>query len=135
MAFTGNYTCNVFKTGLLNGTASFSTGVFKIALYNNTATLDANTAAYTSEGEVAASGYSAGGSVLTPTVNADNGTSYVSFSNVSWAVAVTARGALIYKESGPAVCVLDFGSDKTSTSQFEVQFPANTATSAIIRIS
>ena len=135
MAFTGNYTCDIFKTGLLNGTASFSSGVFKIALYNNTATLDASTTAYSANGEVTASGYTAGGAVLTPTISADNGTSYVSFSNVSWAAGLTARGALIYKESGPAVCVLDFGSDKTSTSQFEVQFPAATATSAIIRIS
>jgi hypothetical protein len=31
--------------------------------------------------------------------------------------------------------VLDFGSDKTSITTFEVQFPAATNTSAIIRLS
>ena len=48
MAFTGNYTCDTFKTGLLDGTFDFGTGttnVFKIALYTNSATLNQSTAA------------------------------------------------------------------------------------------
>jgi hypothetical protein len=61
---------------------------------------------------------------------------YISFSNVSWTAALTARGALIYKPGADgAMCVLDFGSDKTSTTTFTVQFPAATNTSAIIRIA
>ena len=49
----------------------------------------------------------------------------------------TARGALIYNTSlgNLAVAVLDFGADKTATTSFTVQMPANTATSALIRIS
>jgi hypothetical protein len=135
MAFTGNYTCDVFKVGLFNGTASFSSGTFKIALYTNNATLDASTTAYTTNGEVVASGYTAGGVVLTPAVSSSGEVAYVSFNNASWSGAFTARGALIYKVSGPAVCVLDFGSDKTSTTTFLVQFPPDTSTSAIIRLS
>ena len=136
MAFQGNYTCTVFKTGLLNGDFDFTSGTFYIALYTNSATLNADTTAYTTTGEVSASGYTAGGQVLTPTVNSSGGTSFVTFSNVSWSAAFTARGALIYKAGdNGAVCVLDFGSDKTSTTTFTVQFPAATATSAIIRIS
>jgi len=46
MAFTGNYSCNSFKTGMMNGTFNFTSGAFKIALYTNNATLDATTAAY-----------------------------------------------------------------------------------------
>jgi hypothetical protein len=44
---------------------------------------------------------------------------------------------LIYKSGGgnPTVCVLDFGSDKTCTTTFEIQFPSATSTSAIIRIA
>jgi hypothetical protein len=43
---------------------------------------------------------------------------------------------LIYKPgTDGAVCVLDFGADKTSTTTFTVQFPAATNTSAIIRIA
>ena len=147
MAFTGNALCNVFKTGLLDGTYDFGTGttdVYKIALYTNTATLDADTTAYSATGEVADAGYSAGGSTLTisqvPTIGTQAGSSavaYLSFSDVSWSGAITARGALIYKYNGttnPAVCVLDFGSNKTSTTTFQVQFPSATSTSAIIRL-
>ena len=140
MAFTGNYTCNTFRTGLLNGTFNFTSGTFYIALYTNEATLDATTTAYTTTGEVVASGYTAGGEILTvtqtPTTgNAPNTTAYISFANASWTGAITARGALIYKSGdNGAVCVLDFGSNKTSTTTFTVQFPAATDTSAIIRI-
>jgi len=138
MAFTGNYTCDTFKLGLPSGDFDFATGttdVFKIALYTNNATLDATTVAYTTTGEVVASGYTAGGEVLTPALAISNGTSFIDFGDVSWSGAFTARGALIYKNGGAAICVLDFGADRTSTTTFQVQFPANTNTSALIRIS
>ena len=51
---------------------------------------------------------------------------------------ITARGALIYNDSqsDKAVCVLDFGADKTSTSgTFTIQFPTADASNAIIRIA
>ena len=147
MPFTGNYATNTFKTGLLDGTFNFNTGttqVFKIALYTNTATLDATTTGYTATGEATGGNYSAGGQILTiaqiPTIGNQTGiaTSYLSFTNANWTGSITARGALIYLADGltnPAICVLDFGNDKTSTSTFTVQFPAVTSTSAIIRIS
>jgi len=143
MAFTGNWACNTFKTGLMNGTFNFTSGTFYMALYTNLATLDATTTAYTTTGEVSASGYTAGGLALTiaqvPTIGNQTGvaTSYISFNNAVWTSALTARGALIYLSGSgnPAVCVLDFGNDKSSSSTFTVQFPAVTNTSAIIRIS
>jgi len=141
MAFTGNFSCNVFKTGLMNGTFNFTSGTFYIALYTNDATLDASTTAYTATGEVVASGYVAGGLALTiaqaPTVGNSGSTAYISFDNAAWTSALTSRGALIYQSGGgnPAVCVLDFGADKTSTATFTVQFPAVSNTSAIIRIA
>jgi hypothetical protein len=135
MAFTGNATTNTFKQGLLNGDFDFAVDTIKIALYTNSATLDASTTAYTTTGEVVATGYTAGGNTLTPTVSILNGVAFVTFANTSWSGAFTARGALIYKNNGGAICVLDFGSDKTSVTTFEVQFPPATATSAIIRIS
>jgi len=139
MAFTGNFTCDVFKTGLMNGNFNFTSGTFKIALYTNEASLDATTTAYTTTGEVVASGYTAGGQILTisqtPTVGTSGDVAYISFNNISWSSALTARGALIYKAGvNDAVCVLDFGSNKTSSATFTVQFPAATNTSAIIRI-
>jgi hypothetical protein len=135
VAFTGNFTANTFKTGLFNGDFDFAVDTIKIALYTNAATLNADTTAYTTTGEVGASGYTAGGNTLTPTVSSSGGTSFVTFANTTWSGAFTARGALIYKNGGGAICVLDFGSDKTSVTTFEVQFPPATNTSAIIRLS
>lgn len=140
MAFTGNYTCNAFKSGLLTGTYNFSSGTFKMALYNNSASLDATTSAYspTLTGEVTPTGsYVTGGQILTGvTLGFNNNVAYLSFNNPSWTGAFTARGALIYNVSAAdaAVCVLDFGNDKTSTTTFTIQFPAATSNSAIIRI-
>ena len=133
---------NTFKLGLPNGDFNFTTGNFKIALYTGAASIGPETAAYTTSGEVVATGYTAGGEALTvsqvPTYGnqTGNATVYLSFSNVTWTSALTARGALIYDaDSSAAICVLDFGGDKTSTTTFTVQFPAATNTAAIIRIS
>lgn len=139
MAFSGNYSCNTLRSGLANGTINFSTDTFRLALYTNAATLSQTTTAYTTTGEVVASGYTAGGEVVTATVSSATTASgsivYVSFSSPSWSSALTARGALIYKAGdNGAVCVLDFGNDKTSTSSFTVTMPANTSTSALIRL-
>jgi hypothetical protein len=137
LAFTGNYTCNSFKSGLINGDFDFDTDTVKMALYTNSATLDADTAAYTATGEVSASGYTAGGVTLTVEKGISNNTAYISFENATISAALTARGALIYKSGGsnPAICVLDFGSDKTSTTSFIVTFPTASSADALIRLS
>ena len=133
--------CTVFKTNLLSGLEDFNTGTiytYKIALYTAAAALNADTLAYTVDGEITGTGYTAGGEVLTPTVPASNsGTAYVTFAYVTWSPAqFTTAGALIYNSTtGAAVAVLNFGSDKTATLTFEVQFPTATATTAIIRLS
>ena len=139
MAFTGNYTCDTFKSGLLAGTFDFAaptSQTFKIALYTANATLNAQTAAYTTSNEVVATGYTAGGQTITPSVGFLDGVSYLDFSDATWTGVITARGALIYQgSSNIALFVLDFGADKTSTTQFQVQFPVASNTSALVRIS
>ena len=135
MAFTGNYTCNSFKSGLINGDFDFDTDTIKMALYTNSATLNEDTAAYTATGEVSASGYTAGGVTLTVEKGISNNTAFISFENATVSAAITARGALIYKSGGAAICVLDFGSDKTSTTTFTVTFPTASSTDALIRLS
>jgi hypothetical protein len=137
MSFTGNYTCNSFKSGLLSGDFDFDTpgDTIKMALYTNAATLDEDTAIYTTVGEVSASGYTAGGVTLTVEKGITNNTAFISFANVTISAAFTARGALIYKDGGAAICVLDFGSDKTSTNTFIVTFPTASSADALIRIS
>jgi hypothetical protein len=141
MAFTGNFTCNSFKSGLLSGDFDFDTpgDTIKMALYTNAATLDEDTAAYTATGEISASGYSAGGVTLTVEKGITNNTAFISFADatISVSTAFTARGALIYKDDGskPAICVLDFGSDKTATTTFTVTFPTASSADALIRLS
>ncbi len=140
MAFTGNYSCNSLRAGLANGTINFATDTFYLALYTNAATLDQTTSAYSTTGEASGGDYVAGGQIVTATVMSEetnNGSiTYVNFSSPAWTGVITARGALIYTPGdNGAVCVLDFGSDKTSTTTFTVQMPANTATSALIRLT
>ena len=135
MAFTGNYTCNSFKSGLINGDFDFDTDTIKMALYTNAATLDEDTAIYTTVGEVSASGYTASGVTLTVEKGLTNNTAFISFENVTITAALVARGALIYKDGGAAICVLDFGSDKTSTNTFIVTFPTASSADALIRLN
>jgi len=137
--------CTSFKVGILDGDFDFGTGTtqtFKIALYTSSATLSAATTAYTTSNEVSGTGYSAGGQALTISqVPTSSGTTaFIDFSDVTWTTAtITARGALIYLANGttnPAVCVLDFGGDKTSTAgNFTIQFPVADASNAILRIA
>jgi hypothetical protein len=140
VAFTGNYTCNSFKSGLINGDFDFDTDTIKMALYTNAATLDEDTAAYIDDpttGEVSAPGYTDGGVTLTVEKGITNNIAFISFENVTITAALVARGALIYKDGGsnPAICVLDFGSDKVSTNTFIVTFPTASSADALIRLT
>jgi len=127
-----------FKAQLYQGIHDLTTDVIKIALYTADANLNEATTAYSTTNEVVASGYSAGGLVLTPiTVNSSGYTAYVGFPNVTWTAALTTRCALIYNSSkaNRSVAVLDFGADKTSTNTFTITMPPNTATDALLRSS
>jgi hypothetical protein len=155
--------CTSFKAQLMLGVHDFrpsaqsGADVFDLALYTSSADLDANTTAYTTSGEVSSSGtnYTAGGAALTnigvgtTNTNATAGTGFVDFADLTFSnVTLTARGALIYNTTpsgrdnansaltNAAVCVLDFGGDKTATAgDFTIIFPTFDATSAIIRIA
>ena len=128
-----------FKAELYQGIHDLTTDVIKIALYNGNASLNADTTVYSTSNEVTGTGYSAGGKTMTGiTVNTSGYTAYVGFDNVTWNPgAFTARCALIYNssKSNKAIAVLDFGSDKTTTSTFTITMPANTASAALIRSS
>ena len=143
--------CTSFKQELKIGTHNFATNgnAFKLALYaeggggksSTTATLGATTTAFTTTGEVANSGsYSSGGGTLTRVDPTTSGTTaFTDFADLSFTTAtITAMGALIYNssDSNKAVCVLDFTSNKSSTSgTFTIQFPTADASNAIIRIA
>ena len=138
---------NAFKKQLLEGDHNFAFGgdKFKLALYTSSATLNSATTAYAASNEVPNSGtYAAGGGASVqpnPSTSVASGVAIVDFNDLSFTSAtITARGALIYNTSSAttnaAVAVLDFGSDKSSTSgTFTVVFPAFTTSAAILRIS
>ena len=138
--------CNTFKTEVLEAEHDFgvSTQVYKIALYLTGATINKSTTSYGTTQESSGTNYSAGGkklAVASQLVTLETDTACVDFGNVSWETAtITAKGAVIYNFSSStkkkAVCVLNFGGNKTSTAgTFTVQFPAVTDTQAILRIA
>ena len=144
MAFTGNFMCTSFKKELLEAVHNFKNSggdTFKIALYSNSASFNAATTAYTTSNEVTGTNYTAGGNTLTRVDPTSSGTTaFTDFADTTWASSsITARGAMIYNDTAagnPAVVILDFGSDKTSTNgDFTVVFPAADASNAIIRIA
>jgi hypothetical protein len=134
---------NSFRSEMLQGVHDLSTDTLKLALYTSGATLLPTTTVYSSTDEVVASGYTAGGATLTNVTistqanvpNTQPAVVYVDFDDVTFNAALTARGALIYNASkaNRSIAVLNFGSDKTSTTTFTVQMPQNTATDALIR--
>ena len=136
--------CTTFKKELLEGVHNFKNSggsTFNIALYTSSASLDQDTTAYTTSNEVSGTNYTAKGTSLTrvdPTTSST--TAFTDFADATFSnVTVTARGALIFNDSAsgdPAVCVLDFGADKTATAgDFTVVFPTADASNAIIRIA
>ncbi len=133
---------NSFKSEMLKGVHDLETDVLKMALYTGSATLTPQTTVYSITDEVVASGYTAGGVVLTGVTistqtvpNTQPAVVYVDFNDAVFNAALTARGALIYNssKSDKSVAVISFGADKTSTTTFTVQMPANTASDALIR--
>jgi len=126
-----------FKGQLPLAVHDFTTDTMKLALYASTANLGADTTVYTTDGEITGTGYTAGGIVLTGVTVLTYGTTvYIDFDDAAWAGVLTARGGLIYNYSkaNKSVAVINFGADKTSVNTFTVQMPANTYTSALIRI-
>ena len=143
MSFSGNFMCTSFKQQLLEGKHDFtaaSGNIFHLALYTDAgAAWNAASDKYRLANEVPATG-----SANRP--SSSGTTALTSFDNITFTNAtISARGALIYNRtlyntggitSVNAVCVLDFGSNKISTSgSFTVQFPTIDAANALIRIA
>ena len=136
--------CTTFKKEILEAVHNFKNSggsTFNLALYTSSASLGASTTAYTTSEEVSGTGYTAKGAALTRVDPSNSGTTALTdFSDLTFSSSsITARGCLIFNDSAsgdPAVCALDFGGDKTSSSgDFTVQFPTADASNAIIRIA
>ena len=141
-----------FKGELLTATHNFGTAPtrgtsaadsFKAALYLASATINASTTAYTATGEVSGAGYSAGGVAITawnaPTTSGTTGyttpTASITYTSVTLTTAFDA--VLIYNssQSNKAVSVHTFGSQTVTAGTFTLTMPANTSTTALIRLA
>jgi len=129
--------CTSFKKELMEAVHNFKNSGgndFKLALYTSSASLGAATTAYTTS-------YTAKGASLTRVDPTTSGTTaFTDFADLTFSSAtITANGAMIFNDTAsgdPAVCILAFGGDKTSTNgDFTIQFPAADASNAIIRIA
>ena len=136
--------CTSFKKEILEAKHNFLNSggdTFKIPLYTSSASLGASTTAYTTSNETSGTNYTAKGNTLTRIDPSTSGTTALTdFADTTWSSStITARGAMIFNEdtSGDtSVLILDFGSDKSSSSgDFVIQFPAADASNAIIRIA
>lgn len=132
-----------FKRALLGGTGGpidFDADTLKCMLVNSTYVGTALATLKThdfindvSANEISGTGYTAGGQTLTsPTITASGDNYVFDAADPSWATStITARGAVLYKDTGnvatsPVICLLDFGSDKTSSGgTFQVVFNAS----------
>ena len=134
----GTYTVDISQT--VASTTITSGDTFKIALYLSTASLDSSTTVYSSSNESSGPGYTAGGGTLTNLGTSLSGaTAFLSWDNYTWTSAtISAYGALIYNTSknNAAVAVLSFGATYSSTNgNFQITFPANTSSTAVIILS
>lgn len=131
--------CNSFKEELLTATHNFLNDTFKVALYTDASTLGPSTTVYTTADEASGAGYTAGGNTLSSvTVTRSQGIAYVDFGDTTWiSGSFSARGALIYNasKSNKAVAVYVFDENKVvSSGNFQLVFPANSPTEAVVRI-
>jgi hypothetical protein len=142
-----------FKVEILKAVHNFSNpggNTFKLALgkaaASLTGTYNATTTSYDTltgnSDELPASGnYSTGGGTLVSvTPVADSTTAVCDFDNYTWTNATfTTSGGIIYNDTAsgnPACAVLSFGGDQSvSSGDFQIQFPAAAAATAIIRIA
>jgi len=141
------------------GGGSIGADTFKIALFTSSRS-DANEdlTGYTTTNEISGTNYTAGGEALSSVTCglSDNSssvpTAFLDFANTTWSnsTITDARCAIIYNSTlstagtggtvghaaNPSVAVLDFGGNKSSSSgDFTIQYPANDANNAVIRIA
>jgi hypothetical protein len=131
---------NSFKSDILQAAQNLATDSLYLALFTASANLNANTVTYSSANEVTSTNYTAGGQLVTGvtiTTDTQNNIVYLNFNNVTWTnVSFVCRGALLYNQtrSNRSIAVLNWGSDKNAGPNFVVTLPANTSTTALIRL-
>ena len=147
-SFMGELMTATHNFGTAPVRATGATDSFKAALFLASATQNASTTAYGTSGEVSGTGYSAGGVAVTfatpPTATNSSATAGVAF--VTPSASITYSGVtlttafdavLIYNstQSNKAVSVHTFGSQTITAGTFTLTMPANTTSTALIRLA
>jgi hypothetical protein len=147
-SFMGELMTATHNFGTAPVRASGATDSFKAALYLASATYNASTTAYSATGEVSGTNYVAGGVAVTmgtpPTATNSSVTAGVAFvtpsasityTNVTLSTAFDA--VLLYNstQSNKAVSVHTFGSQTITAGNFTLTMPANTTSTALIRLA
>ena len=149
--------CTSFMGEVLTATHNFGTApiraattadTFKGALYLASATINASTTAYSTTGEVTGTGYTAGGVTVTnatpPTATNASSTAGVAYWTPSASLTYTSvtlttafDAVLIYNstQSDKAVSVHTFGSQTITAGTFTLTMPANTTSTALLRLA
>jgi hypothetical protein len=147
-SFMGELMTATHNFGTAPVRATGATDAFKAALYLASATMNASTTAYTAVNEVSGTGYSAGGVAVTfgtpPTATNSSATAGVAFVTPSASITYTTvtlttafDAVLIYNstQSDKAVSVHTFGSQTITAGTFTLTMPANTTSTALIRLA
>lgn len=121
---------------------------FYAALYLASATINAATTVYTVTGEVTGTGYTAGGVAITnasaPTATNSSATAGVAYWTPSASIVYTTVTlatafdcVLVYNstQGGKTVSVHTFGSQTVTAGTFTLTMPANSTTTALIRLA
>ena len=147
-SFMGELMTATHNFGTAPVRATGATDAFKAALYLATATYNASTTAYAATNEVSGTGYSAGGVAVTfgtpPTATNSSTTAGVAFVTPSASITYTGvtlttafDAVLIYNstQSNKAVSVHTLGSQTITAGTFTLTMPANTTSTALIRLA
>jgi hypothetical protein len=147
-SFMGELMTGTHNFGTAPVRATGATDSFKAALYLVTATVNASTTAYSAVDEVSGAGYSAGGVAVTfgtpPTATNASATAGVAFVTPSASITYTTvtlatafDAVLIYNstQADKAVSVHTFGSQTVTAGTFTLTMPADTTTTALLRLA
>jgi len=138
--------CTSFKSEVLGAVHDLDTHTLKLALIKSgeSGTYGAATANYSdvtgNSDEASGTNYSAGGQNLdSAAITVDGTTAIVDFADEVFSnVTCSAAGCIIYNSSASnkAICVISFGGTVSATAgDLTIEFPAASASAAVIRIA
>lgn len=125
-----------------------TTDTVKAALYLESATINASTTAYSATGEVTGTGYTPGGVTVTnatgPTATNSSTTAGVAYWTPSASITYSAvtlttnfNAVLLYNstQGNKSISVHTFGNQTVTAGTFTLTMPANTTSTALIRLA